>query len=171
LNYNKQFSTSTLSSNSTNTANNSSTIESTKPTEAPITYILRLCRKIECPMGMVQKVRKRILHWCSYMCECAKGLEMKGLKCQKPITTTELMTTVPKIMVYVQRSCGANMIYIERCDFHPISGHMRKCQKISNCVCDVQLYFASDGLCLKIPKTTKNPARLAKKVKMAVRIL
>lgn len=63
-----------------------------QPTEAPITYILRLCRKIECPMGMVQKVRKRILHWCSYICECAKGLEMKGLKCQKPITTTELMT-------------------------------------------------------------------------------
>lgn len=97
--------------------------------------------------------------------ETLRSFSITGIK------FNDIFQTVPKIIVYVQRSCGANMIYIERCDFHPIFGHIRKCQKISNCVCDVQHYFASDGLCLKMPTTTISLTQLAKEAKMAVRIL
>ncbi|VDN60790.1 unnamed protein product [Dracunculus medinensis] len=171
LNYNEQYSiTSTPSSNSTNIANNSSTIELTKLTRAPIKYILSLCDRSECPIDMVQKVKKRIFHWCSYTCECAKGFEMKGFSCQKPITSTELMTIVPKIVAYVRRSCGVNMIQVERCNYHPISGFMRNCQEISKCACENGYYFISDGLCSKMRTKAMHLALLAKQAKIAIRI-
>ncbi|VDN60990.1 unnamed protein product [Dracunculus medinensis] len=74
-------------------------------------------------------------------------------------------------MVYVQRSCGENMVYTEQCGYHPISGYRKNCQEITKCACESGYFFIEDGLCSKMPTKALHLVLLAKQAKIATRIL